>query len=299
MRLLYSLGDVVVYPRTKAKEIILRSSKAEVIITNKVVLQEEHFKQLPELKLIVLAATGFNNIDINAAREYGISVCNVRGYSTESVVQHTFSLMLGLLNRVEHYDKKVKEGKWASCEDFSFYDHSITELSGKVLGIIGYGTIGKRVAQIGAAFGMTVLAYRRNPKGEYDAFCQMVSLIDLYKRSDIISCHAPLNEDSYQMINKRSLAIMKPSAIIINTARGGLINEEDLSKALVRGVIAGAGLDTLSAEPPQNNPLIDAPRCLITPHQAWASKESRIQLIEGMVKNIKGYQDGKLINVVN
>jgi glycerate dehydrogenase len=298
--LLEDLGEVDYYKRSNPESVLQRCHEASVIITNKVVIDRKIIESCAQLQLICVAATGYNNVDIVAARERKIDVCNVRNYSTESVVQHTFALIFRILNNVSYYHERVLAGDWQENQDFSFYHHSIRELSGKVLGVLGYGHIGKRVADVATMMGMKVLAYRRNRGLEIHPPHHLVDLEELFAKSDILTCHAPLNSASKHIINKSNLSKMKSQAILINTARGGLVNEQHLAEALKTGVISWAGLDTLSQEPPaKDNPLLSCPNCIITPHMAWASVESRKALVQGLYNNIKGFQKGSPINIVN
>jgi len=292
------LGNFLKYDRTSRNEIISMSKEADIIITNKVVIDQVVLNKLPNLKYICVAATGYNNIDLGAARAMGIPVSNVKGYSTTGVVQHVFALLMAILNKVEPYNKAVQAGRWQSSSDFTFYDHSISELSGKTFGIFGFGTIGASVAKVAVAFGMKVLATRRS-YAENTEDITFVDKEDLFTKSDIISLHAPLNEETEGVVNSKLLTLMKRSAILINTARGPLVNEKDLATALKEGVIKAAGLDVLSQEPPTDgNPLIGIDNCIITPHQAWASIESRHRLLSGLVDNISSYQSGEILNRV-
>lgn len=295
---LTSMGDVTLFPTTKAEQVLERCKDAEVIITNKVKLHSRHLDFLPHLKLIVVAATGYNNIDIDGCKERGVTVCNVRGYSTEAVVQHTFSLLLALTNRVRYYSGEVVKGRWDQSGEFSFYDHSIPELHGMVLGIIGYGNIGKRVSDVATILGMKVIAFKRSWKNEIHSPHEMVNLDTIFEKSDVISLHCPLNEESKGLICQSSIDKMKNSALLINTARGGLVVESDLLQALKSGRIAGAGLDTLNQEPPGDNPLLGIDNCLVTPHMSWATVKSRQNLLEGIIDNIKAFQSGKPMNVI-
>ncbi|NNF36442.1 MAG: D-2-hydroxyacid dehydrogenase [Saprospiraceae bacterium] len=295
---LNSVGEITLFPTTKAEQVLERCKDAEVIITNKVKIQSHHLDYLPHLKLIAVAATGYNNIDIDACQSRSITVCNVRGYSTEAVVQHTFSLILALTNRVRYYSEEVSKGRWDQSGEFSFYDHSIPELNGMVLGIIGYGNIGKRVADVASMMGMEVIAFKRSWKNENHAKHQLVSLETIFEKSAVISLHCPLNEESKGMICQASIEKMKKTALLINTARGGLVVESDLAQALNSGRIAGAGLDTLNQEPPGENPLIGLNNCLVTPHMSWATVKSRKNLLQGIIENIKAFQLGKPINVI-
>jgi glycerate dehydrogenase len=297
---LEDLGTLQVHPRSSKDQIIPRSQDVDVLIVNKVVIDKTVIDACPQLKYIIVSATGYNNVDIQYAAEKNIPVSNVRGYSTEGVVQHVFSMMLNGVNRVAYYNSEVKSGRWEKNLDFCFYDHSIRELNGKVLGIYGLGTIGRRVAQIAQAFGMKVIAYHRNKEKLIHPVAEMVSIKKLLCESDILSLHAPLNQESEHFINERNLAKMKDGAIIINTARGGLIDEEALYYALANGKLAFAALDTLNQEPPiDGNQLIGLNNCIITPHQAWAGFESRQRLLQGLIENIKAYKANKVINQVN
>jgi glycerate dehydrogenase len=254
---------------------------------------------MEHVKYIVVAATGYNNIDVAAVKKRGIPVSNVSGYSIHSVAQHVFASIFALLNRHEYYDAEVKAGRWAKSPDFCFYDHTIFELFGKTMGIIGYGDIGRRVGDLALAFGMKVIVHTRDttkPKPDSIAF---VDLDTLLVESDFISLHCPLTVESNQMIRKENLQKMKPTAILINTGRGALINEMDLFYALDHGVIRAAALDVLSQEPPSlQNPLLNHPNCLVTPHIAWAGQDARKKLIQGIADNIKSYQDGSPMNIV-
>ena len=295
---LSSLGTLTRYDRTSPAEIVSRSIDADVIITNKVVLTSDIVDQLPSLKYIIVAATGYNVVDVKYARDRGIPVSNVSGYSTEGVVQHTFALILGVLNQVGRYKREVDAGSWAACADFTYF-HTIPELSGMTMGIIGYGTIGRRVAEVASAFNMEIVAHHHQPDRKWYEGVEFIPIEDLYRRADIISLHAPLNESTREIINRSSLSAMKSSAILINTGRGGLINEHDLLTALNDNAIAGAGLDVLSTEPPIDNILINHPLCYITPHIAWASRQSRERLLQGIILNLQSYQHGKIANLVN
>jgi glycerate dehydrogenase len=293
-----SIGNITYYDRTPVDKIIERCQNAEIILTNKCQLNRLIISQLPNLKYIGVTATGYNIVDIEAAREYGITVTNVRGYSTNSVAQHTFTLILALLSKINDYAPKIAT-EWVSVE-WCYFRHSLTELTGKTLGLVGFGDIAQKVAKIALAFEMRVIATRRNPlKGSLPEI-ELVGIDELLQTSDFVSLHAPLTIDNQAFINKKRLEMMKPTAYLINTARGGLINEQELADALNQGIIAGAGLDVLNAEPPQsNNPLLIAQNCIITPHQAWGSVEARTTLIQIVAENIKMYLNGTPQNVVN
>ncbi len=295
---LQELGDVTIYPRTNPEDVISRSKDADALIINKIKMTREVIGQLPKLSYIGLMATGFDNVDIDAAREAGICVTNVPGYSTPSVAQHTFALILQLSNRVALHNQSVHEMEWVRSADFSYYKHPIPEMYGKTIGLVGYGAISSSVEKIAHAFGMNILiASEHADKAE---FGRIVGLEELFEKSDIISLHTALTEKSAGMVNAKLISLMKPTAWIINTARGGLINEKDLSDALHDGRIAAAAVDVLSKEPPPaDNPLLTAPRCIITPHISWASVESRQRLMQALVENLLAYQSGEKRNVIN
>ncbi len=292
LSILHTLGDVTLYDRTAPEQIIERAKDAEIILTNKCPLNALTISQLPNLKYIGVVATGYNIIDIDAAKSHGITVANVRGYSSASVAQLVFSLILSFTNRVAEHAQNI-ENTWTSCPDFCFYHSPLVELEGKTLGIIGLGDIGKKVANIGLGFGMKILATKRNPAtGGMDGV-EICSQEKVFAESDFITLHCPLNLDNQQVINISTLAQMKSSAILINTSRGGLINESDLAIALNEGTIAGAGLDVLSVEPPTKaNPLLTAKNTIITPHIAWAGVNARKELLKGVVENIIAFQQG-------
>ena len=269
------LGSVEVYERSlNPEEIIRRSQKAQAIIVNKVPINGEIINQLPHLQYIGVSATGYNIIDIQAARQKEITVTNVPGYSTDSVAQHVFALLLEMTNRVGLHAKSTSKGEWSGGKDWSYVKRPIIELAGKNIGIVGLGNIGKRVAEIAIALGMNVLAFGPRPK-EIPGVT-WVKLPELFQKSDVISLHCPLIAETEKLVDAQLIEYMKPTAYLINTSRGGLINEHDLAAALNKGRIAGAGLDVLSQEPPESdNPLLDARKCFVTPHNAWASVDSR------------------------
>lgn len=295
-----SLGDVSIYDRSTKAQVVERSVGATIVLTNKIEITKEMMDQLPDLKYIGITATGFNNVDLQAATERGIIVTNVKGYSTDAVAQHTFALLLSLMNRVETHSDMVHQGKWSASKDFTFRETPLLEVSGKTMGLIGLGDIAMKVAEIARAFGMRVIAYRKNPHKTTDPTIQMVSLDDIFEQSDVVSLHIPLSEETRHLVHAGNLAKMKSSAYLINTARGALVNEKDLSKALADKRIAGAGLDVLSQEPPsEDNPLLNARNCVITPHIAWAMVETRTRLLQLASDNIRAYQQGRPINQVN
>lgn len=290
--LLHKLGKVEVYDQTIQDEVVERSGDTDIIITNKVVIDRKTMEALPELKLICIAATGMNNVDLEAAREKGIQVRNVVSYSTESVAQSTFSMLLHLLHRLQYYDTFVKSGAYSRGNIFTHHGSEFWELSGKRMGIIGLGNIGRRVAKIAEGFGMEVVFYSttgRNNNINYKRF----DLGTLLSTSDVISVHAPLTDDTRNLIRYNDIKTMRPCAILLNTGRGGIINESDLARALDDNLIAAAGIDVFEDEPlPSSHPLmkvIDKEKILLTPHMAWASQESRERLIEGIARNIEQF----------
>jgi glycerate dehydrogenase len=295
------LGSCEIFDRTKRDDILSRADGAEVLFTNKTPLDRETIQQLPALRFIGVTATGYNVVDVSAARERGIPVCNVPGYGTASVVQLTFALILELTHHVQRHSDSVMSGRWAASADWSYWEHPLIELEGKTLGIIGLGTIGRRVASVGQAFGMQVVASVREgmtPTGP--ASVERVPLDDLLSKSDVVSIHCPLTPDTEGLIDSRRLARMRPSAFLINTSRGQIIRETDLAEALEAGTIAGAGLDVLCLEPPApDNPLFAARNCIITPHIAWASFEARTRLMLESVANLRAWLEGRPRNVVN
>lgn len=285
-----SLGELICYDRTSKEECATRIADAEVIITNKVRIDREEMEAAPQLKLICIAATGMNNVDLEEAARRGIPVRNVAGYSTESVVQTTFAHLLNLTAKLPYFDERVKSGAYSHSGLFTDMGRSFRELSGKRMGIIGLGTIGHRVATVAEAFGMEVVYYATSGKAHDDYF-RAVSLDELLTSADVISIHAPLNEHTKGLIGQEELRRMKYTAILLNTGRGGIINEEDLTEALNEGWIAGAGLDVYQMEPlPADSPLLTVQhpdKLSLTPHTAWASAEARARLIAGIAKNIE------------
>lgn len=296
---LEKLGNLTVYDRTPAGEVAGRAKEADAVIVNKQRLNRETLAQLPQLKYIGVSATGVNNVDLEAAREFGITVTNVGGYSTNSVAQHTFGLILALTNHIELHSQSVLRGEWTSAKDWSYTLSPLVELNGKSLGLIGLGSIGEAVANIALSFGMKVSAYRKNAAKGFPPGIHSLSLEELFVQSDIVSLHCPLTPETEGIVNAESLSLMKKTSFLINTGRGPLIAEEDLAAALRDGKIAGAGLDVLSEEPPKaGNPLLQAPNCIITPHNAWASFEARKRLMTLVAGNLKAFQEGNSRNVV-
>ncbi len=294
---LNALGDVTVYGLTTPQELPARIAEAEVLLCNKTPITAAAMDAAPKLRYIGLFATGYNNIDLAAAKARGITVCNVPGYSTEAVAQHTFAFILAHLNRVGDYNATVAAGDWVKSRTFSYFPLPLAELAGKTIGIVGYGVIGRRVAAIAKAFLMSVLVYTRRPCG--DDSVEQVPLDELLSRADIVSMHCPLNEQSAGMMDAAAFARMKPGAIFVNTARGPLVDEVALREALVSGHLGGAGVDVLCVEPMTADcPLLGAPRCLITPHIAWAGRETRRRLLTQVAANIRAFMDGTPIHTV-
>lgn len=295
------LGNCTIYDHTPAHLVVERAQDAEIILSNKTPISKAELEQLPKLEFIAVLATGYNVIDVKAAKEQGVVVSNAAGYSTASVVQHTYALILELLSKVGAHSKSAKEKhEWANQEHFSYTLTTVHELHNKTLGVIGFGTIGQKVAAVGAAFGMKILANRKKMDQTPPEGVAYVELDELLNRSDIVTLHCPLTSENHEMVNQTFLEKMRGMAILINTARGGLVHEQDLKEALLKGKIKGAGLDVLSSEPPAlDNPLLSAPNCFITPHIAWASHESRARLIDITTSNIRAFLVGEPINVVH
>lgn len=292
------LGDVTVHDRTPEVEIGPRCHDAAIVVTNKVPLTSETMQQLPQLKLISVLATGYNIVDVAAAKAQGIVVCNVPAYGTASVAQHAFALLLELTNHTGLHAQSVAAGDWQRSPDFAYTKKGIMELEGKTLGIVGFGNIGQQTARIGAAFGMRILYNSRSKKET--TLGAFVDLEALFAQSDVVSLHCPLTSENRKFVNEGLLQLMKPRALFINTARGALINENHLADALNNGIIAGAALDVLSVEPPhESNPLLHARNCLITPHIAWMSFEARQRIMNITAQNIETFLKGHAANVVN
>lgn len=294
-------GELTVYDYTPEDLIIERCKDAEIVIDNKVVLTKEILDKLPKLKYIGMLSTGFNVIDISAAKSNGITVCNVPTYSTAAVAQLTFALILEIYNQVGLHSEAVHNGEWTSCRDFCFQKTPLVELSNKTIGLIGYGKIGTEVAKIADAFSMNILCYvpSKKPQPNFKSF-RFVTLDELAAQSDIVSLHCPLTPETTGIINKNFISKMKKNAIVINTSRGPAIDEQALADALNNEIIAGAGVDVLSTEPPkENNPLLSCSKCFITPHIAWAGYETRNRLVGVVYDNLKAFLSGEPINVVN
>ena len=294
-------GNLEVHERTSAADILERCKGAEIVFTNKTPLREDVLAQLPDLKYIGVLATGYNVVDVDFARTLGIKVANVPGYGTASVVQLTFSLIFELCLHVQRHSDSVFNGDWSASADFCYWKYPLIELESKTLGIIGFGSIGQKVADVASALGMNVLAYSRTQTDQsHRKNFKWTSLDELLKVSDVVSIHCPLFPETQNLINKDTLKLMKKSAFFLNTSRGPIVNEQDLADALNTGLIAGAGLDVLSVEPPaSNNPLLSAKNCLITPHIAWATKEARARLMAIVEQNLAAYLEGNPINIIN
>lgn len=300
------LGEVEIYDRTPSEKIVERAQGAEIILTNKAPINKETINELCELKYIGVLATGYNIIDLKAAAENEIVVTNVPAYSTNTVAQFVFALLLESAHHVGEHNRAVKEGEWAAAQDFTFWDYPLIELEAKTMGIIGFGSIGQKTAQLALAFGMKVISYDRSPEKKISdpaintEKINFVDLEKLYRDSDVISLHCPLTKETKGMINKESIAKMKDAAILINTARGGLVVESDLAAALKNRKLKTAALDVLSSEPPKlSNKLVNSENTIITPHLAWATKEARERLLTVAAENIKGFLKGEIINQVN
>ena len=293
------LGDLTVYDRTAPGEVIDRCLGAEAVLTNKVVFTDDVMQALPQLKYIGVLATGYNVVDIDAARRRGIVVTNVPAYSTPSVAQMVFAHLLNITNQVALHDRQVHEGRWAGNRDFCFYSAPLIELAGKQMGIVGLGQTGSAVAKIALALGMRVMAFTSKAQESLPEGITKGSLNEVFATSDVVSLHCPLTPDTKHVVNAERLATMKPSAIVINTGRGPLVDEQHLADALNRGTIAAAAVDVLSTEPPAaDNPLLTARNCHITPHIAWASQAARARLIDTLSSNLKGYISGNVVNNV-
>ena len=290
-------ASVTVYERTPQDQVVERIGDSDAIFLNKIQITEDILSKCPNLKYIGVLATGYNVVDIEAAKKRGIVVTNIPAYSTYSVAQHVFSFILYFTNQVAQHSASVMNGDWVKCRDFCFWTSSLSELTGKTLGIFGYGNIGKRVAQIGQAFGMKVICCTRTPKPDMS---ESVDFETLLRCSDFLTLHAPLTPQTTNIINKDTLSFMKPSAYLINTARGGFIVEKDLAECLNAGKIAGFAADVLLQEPmAKDNPLLGAKNCIITPHIAWAPYETRKRLQGIAEQNLKAWLDGKPVNVVS
>ncbi|MDE5989834.1 MAG: D-2-hydroxyacid dehydrogenase [Duncaniella sp.] len=296
---LEQLGELTVYDRTAPSEILGRAAGSEALLTNKTVLTGEILRALPGLRYVGVLATGYNVVDIDTARQLGIVVTNIPAYSTDSVVQMVFAHLLAITNRVEHYTAENRRGRWSGNPDFCYWDSPLRELSGKTFGIVGLGNIGMAVSRVALAFGMKVKAYTSKSPDKLPEGVAKADLDELFSTSDVVSLHCPLTESTRHLVNAARLAQMKPSAILINTGRGPLVDEEALAEALGSGRIHAAGLDVLTSEPPSaDNQLLKAPNCFITPHLGWATKEARERLLDIATNNLRGFIAGDIRNNV-
>lgn len=296
---LEELGEVVVHDRTAQLDVVRRAKDAEVVLTNKTILDGFILNLLPRLKYIGVLATGYNVVDLDAARQRGIVVTNIPAYSTQSVAQMAIAHLLNITQRVAHYAHEVHNGVWSAQPDFCYWNTPLIELAGKKIGIVGFGNTGQATAQIAEALGMEVWVYTSKPKKSLPKKYQKVTLNELFTACDVVSLHCPLTAENKEMVNSFRLSLMKQGAILINTSRGGLIDEKALEQALLSGKLLGAGLDVLSSEPvPNGNPLLKLKNCFITPHIAWATRESRMRLMNQAVENLKAWMEGRTINNV-
>ena len=298
---LRKFGDLTVYDRTAPEQVLERIGDAEVVYVNKVVLSRETLSQCKNLKMVSVLATGYNIVDVAAAKELGIAVCNSPAYSTASVAQLTIAHLLELCHHVGAHSEACRNGQWAASPDFCFWNHPLMELDGKTMGIIGYGSIGQAVGEIAQALGMNLLVHSRHTRPELESeTCHYADLETLLAKSDVVSLHCPQTEQTAGMINKDTIAMMKDGALLLNTSRGGLVVEQDLADALCSGKLRGAAVDVVSKEPiDPNNPLLTAPNLLMTPHLAWAPLEARQRLLRIAEENLQAYAEGRPINVVN
>ncbi len=295
-----ALGNVTKYDRTKPEEIVERALNSEVVLTNKTPLSAETLKKLPNLRYIGIMATGYDVVDIEAAAKLGIPVCNVVAYGVGTVAQHVMALLFELTRAISEHSTSVKNGDWNKCTDWCYWLKPLRDLSEMRMGIIGFGNIGHRVGQMAHAMDMEVQAYNRSPKECSDYPCTFVDLDTIFRTSDVISLHCPLNDESREFVDAKRLASMKKGSIILNTARGALLNEADVAAALHSGQLGGLGVDVLSTEPPdKNNPLLTAPNCLITPHISWATRKARANILHLALENLQSWTQGKTQNAVN
>lgn len=297
---LKDLGELKVYDRTAADEVTERAVDADALFTNKVVIDERVMASLPKLKYIGVLATGYNVVDVKAASNRGITVTNVPAYSTDSVVQMTLAHILNLTNQVAYYAEQNRNGRWSRAEDFCYWDEPVNELVGRTLGVVGLGNIGSKVAKVVAALGMDVFAYTSRNSASLPPGIQKATFTGLLGISDILTLHCPLTEKTYNMINRETISYMKRGALLINTGRGPLVDENAVAEALESGQLGGYGADVMVEEPPRaDNPLFTAPNAYITPHIAWASTSARKRLVSIAVANLKAFADGSPVNVIN
>lgn len=297
---LKDLGELKVYDRTAADEVTERAADADALFTNKVVIDERVMASLPKLKYIGVLATGYNVVDVKAASNRGITVTNVPAYSTDSVVQMTLAHILNLTNQVAYYAEQNRNGRWSRAEDFCYWNEPVNELAGRTLGVVGLGNIGSKVAKVAAALGMDVFAYTSRNSASLPPGIQKATFTGLLGISDILTLHCPLTEKTYNMINRETISYMKRGALLINTGRGPLVDENAVAEALENGQLGGYGADVMVEEPPRaDNPLFTAPNAYITPHIAWASTSARKRLVSIAVANLKAFADGSPVNVIN
>ena len=293
------LGEIVNYEHTTDDELLERVQSADIIVTNKTIIHKELIEQCHNLKLICVSATGFNNVDVDYAASKGIPVCNASDYSNTSVAQHVISVLLNVYNKTMYYAESVQKGRWENSRDFTYYDDPIEELNGKNFGIIGFGSIGQAVAKVAEAFGANIKIMAHPTKNIVHEVYEVLSQEAFLENCDVISIHVPLTNSTSKMVNSAFLNSMKSSAVLINTARGGVVDEDAMFKVLKDKGIRAACLDVLTQEPPKKSPLFTLENCYVTPHQAWASKQSRERLMKIVIDNISNFRSGKIINKVN
>ena len=297
---LRQFGELTVYDRTAPEELIARAMDADAVLTNKVVLGEAEMAQLPRLRYIGVQATGYNVIDVEAARRHGITVTNIPAYSTDSVAQMVMAHLLNITQRVEHYAAQCHQGRWTENSDFCYWDTPLIELRGKQMGIVGLGRTGSAVAHLASAFGMNVAAYTSKSQEQLPEGVVQMSLDELFRTSDVVSLHCPLTPDTHHLVNAGRLAMMKPTAILVNTSRGPVVDEQALADALNSGTLYAAGIDVLTEEPPRDgSPLFTARNCFVTPHIAWATLEARTRLLTICEANLRAFVEGRPQNVVS
>ena len=297
---LTQFGTLTVYDRTAPEQVVERAKEADALLTNKVVLGEQEFAQLPRLRYVGVQATGYNVVDVVAARKHGITVTNIPAYSTASVAQMVMAHLLNIAQRVDYYAQQNRAGRWTDSCDFCYWDQPLIELAGKQMGVVGFGRTGSAVARLAKAFGMTVAAYTSKPQEELPEGVVRMSLDELFRSSDVVSLHCPLTADTHHLVNAERLALMKPTAILINTARGPIVDEQALADALNSGQLYAAGVDVLTEEPPRlGSPLLTARNCFVTPHIAWATREARTRLLQICEDNLRAFIQGTPQNVVS
>ena len=297
---LTQFGALTVYDRTTPEQVVERAKEADALLTNKVVLGEQEFAQLPRLRYVGVQATGYNVVDVVAARKHGITVTNIPAYSTASVAQMVMAHLLNIAQRVDYYAQQNRAGRWTDSCEFCYWDQPLIELAGKQMGVVGFGRTGSAVARLAKAFGMTVAAYTSKPQEELPEGVVRMSLDELFRSSDVVSLHCPLTADTHHLVNAERLALMKPSAILINTARGPIVDEQALADALNSGQLYAAGVDVLTEEPPRlGSPLLTARNCFVTPHIAWATREARTRLLQICEDNLRAFIQGTPQNVVS